>query len=111
MRFSKALVAISLVVGALTVRSAAQTVTPVPFVAGDVLVKFKPGVECECQGRRAQSGWVPLRSSRSRVQASTVCAYRRAMNQPPSRGTGATRTSSTPNRTSSEAYPRPAPML
>ena len=47
--------------------------------------------------------WVPLHSPRSRVHASTVFAYRRAMNQPPSRGTGATRTFSTPNRTSSEA--------
>jgi subtilisin family serine protease/subtilase family serine protease len=48
-RISKALVAISLVVGALTVRSAAQTVTPVPFAAGDVLVKFKPGVNANAR--------------------------------------------------------------
>jgi subtilisin family serine protease/subtilase family serine protease len=48
-RFSKALVAISLVVGALTVRSAAQTVPPVPFVAGDVLVTFKPGVNANAK--------------------------------------------------------------
>ena len=49
MRVSKALVAISLVVGALTVRSAAQTVTPVPFVTGDVLVTFKPGVNANAR--------------------------------------------------------------
>jgi len=48
-RVSKALVAISLVVGALTVRSAAQTATPVPFVAGDVVVKFKPGVNANAR--------------------------------------------------------------
>ena len=49
MRFSKVLVAIGLVVGALTVRSAAQTVPPVRFVAGDVLVKFKPGVNANAR--------------------------------------------------------------
>ncbi len=49
MRFSKVLVAISLVVGALTVLSIAQTVPPVPFVAGDVLVKFKPGVNANAR--------------------------------------------------------------
>ncbi len=48
MRFSKTLVAISLAVAVLTVRSAAQT-TPVPFVAGDVIVKFKPGVHANAR--------------------------------------------------------------
>ena len=52
MRVSKALVAISLAVGALTVRSAAQTVPPVPFVAGDVLVKFRPGVSANARADR-----------------------------------------------------------
>ena len=49
MRFSKVLVAIGLVVGALTVRSAAQTVPPGRLVAGDVLVKFKPGVNANAR--------------------------------------------------------------
>ena len=49
MRFSKVLVAIGLVVGALTVRSAAQTVPPVRFVSGDVIVKFKPGVNANAR--------------------------------------------------------------
>jgi thermitase len=48
-RVSKALVAICLVVGGLTVRSAAQTVAPFPFVAGDVLVKFKAGVNANAR--------------------------------------------------------------
>jgi thermitase len=43
-RFSKALVVISFVIGAFTVRSSAQTAAPGPFVAGDILVKFRPGV-------------------------------------------------------------------
>jgi subtilisin family serine protease len=42
-RFSKALVAIGFVLGALGVRSSAQAPAAGPFVAGDVLVKFRPG--------------------------------------------------------------------
>ena len=92
MRVSKALVAIGLVVGALTVRSAAQTVTPVPFVTGDVLVTFKPGVNANARAdaHRAVGATTLVEIP---VHASTVCAYGRAMNQRPSRGTGATRTS------------------
>ena len=75
MRFSKALVAIGLVVGALTVRSAAQTVPPVPFVAGDVLVTFKPGVNANAKAdahrvvRATPLAEIPRyrRPSRSRV--------------------------------------------
>ena len=49
-RLSKSLVVISLIGGALTVRSAAQTVAPpVRYVAGDVLVKFKPGVSANAR--------------------------------------------------------------
>jgi thermitase len=42
-RLTKALVCIILVVGALTVRSSAQPPGPGRFVAGDILVKFRPG--------------------------------------------------------------------
>jgi subtilisin family serine protease/subtilase family serine protease len=40
----RAVVAVALVVVALTVRSSAQTVSVDPFVAGEILVKFRPGV-------------------------------------------------------------------
>jgi thermitase len=90
-RFSKALVAISLVFGALTVRSAAQTVTPVPFVAGDVLVKFKSGVNANAEADAHRVvGATPLdeiprtRIHRVRVPAgdesAAVARYRRNPN-------------------------------
>ena len=76
MRFSKALVAISLVVGALTVRSAAQTATPGPFVAGEILVKFKPGVNANARADAHRvAGATPLvEIPRTRVQRVRVPA-------------------------------------
>src|SRR5947207_8195026 len=44
MRLSKALVTATLVVSVFTARSSAQTVSAAPFVAGEILVKFRPGV-------------------------------------------------------------------
>ena len=44
MKLSKALVAAALVVSAFTARSSAQTASAGPFVAGEILVKFRPGV-------------------------------------------------------------------
>jgi thermitase len=44
MKLSKALVAVTLVVSAFTARSSAQTRSAEPFVAGEILVTFRPGV-------------------------------------------------------------------
>ena len=61
MRFSKALVVISFVIGAFTVRSSAQTAAPGPFVAGDILVKFRPGVNANARADAHRlAGGTPL---------------------------------------------------
>jgi thermitase len=44
MKLSKALVTVTLVISAFTARSSAQTGSANPFVAGEILVKFRPGV-------------------------------------------------------------------
>jgi thermitase len=54
-RLSKTLVVISLVMGAFTVRPSMQPASPDRFVAGDILVKFRPGANANerAEGHRA----------------------------------------------------------
>jgi len=60
-RFSKALIALSLVAVALTVRSSAQTVGAGPFVAGEILVKFRPGVNANARAdAHREAGAAPI---------------------------------------------------
>lgn len=49
MRFSQALVTLALIVIASTVRSSAQAPIEGPFVAGELLVKFRPGAAADAQ--------------------------------------------------------------
>ena len=49
MRFSKTLVAVGLVIGALTARSSAQPAGSGRFVAGEILVKFRPGANANAK--------------------------------------------------------------
>ena len=65
----RAVVAVTLVVVALTVRSSAQTVTAGPFVAGEILVKFKPGVNA---GARADAHMVAGATPQIDVQRTGV---------------------------------------
>ena len=92
MRFSRALVAIALVVGALTVRSSAQTADPVgPFVTGEILVKFRPGSNANARANaHREGGGAPVveiqRTGLNRVrvparsEAAAIARYRRNPN-------------------------------
>lgn len=91
MRVSKALVAISLVVGAFTIRSPAQTVTPRPLVAGDILVKFRPGADANerANAHRAAAATALVEIPRTGVQrvrvavgdeSAAIARYRRNPN-------------------------------
>ena len=75
-RLSVAAVAITLVVVALTVRSSAQTPGPRRFVAGEVLVKFRPGVNANAQAdaHRVARGLVIGEVERTRVKRVRVPA-------------------------------------
>jgi thermitase len=48
-RFSKVLIALSLVAVASAVSTSAQTVNAGPFVAGDIIVKFRPGAKANAR--------------------------------------------------------------
>ena len=57
MRVSRVLVAVALAVSAVSVRFSAQTVNTASFVAGEILVKFRPGTPASARAeahRQAQ---------------------------------------------------------
>ena len=76
MKLHKALVAVSLVVLAFTARSSAQTANAGPFVAGEILVKFRPGVNANAKAdTHRQARGAPRREIvRSGVQLVAVPA-------------------------------------
>jgi len=75
-RFSKALVAIGLVLGAFGVHSSAQAPARGPIVAGEILVKFVPGANANTRaGAHAAAGATLLAEiARTRVQRVRVRA-------------------------------------
>ena len=76
MKHNKALAAVALVVLAFTARSSAQTANAGPFVAGEILVKFRPGVNANAKAdTHTQARGAPRREIvRSGVQLVTVPA-------------------------------------
>lgn len=76
MRLGVAAIAITLVVVTLTVRSSAQTPGARRFVAGEVLVKFRPGVNANAQAdaHRVARGLADGEVARTRVQRVRVPA-------------------------------------
>ena len=76
MRLGVAAIAIALVVVTLTVRSSAQTPGPRRFVAGEVLVKFRPGANANAQAdaHRVARGLAIGEVARTRVQRVRVPA-------------------------------------
>ena len=90
-RFIRTLATVGLVAGVFIVRSSAQTVAEGPFVAGDVLVKFRPGINANAKAdAHRTSGGTPLvevpRSGVHRVRVTpgqeraAVAGYRRNPN-------------------------------
>jgi subtilisin family serine protease/subtilase family serine protease len=75
-RFSVTLIAICLVVVALTARSSAQAPPARRFVAGEVLVKFTPGADANARAdaHRAARGLLDAEIQRTRVQRVRVPA-------------------------------------
>ena len=75
-RVSVAVIAITLVVVALTVRSSAQTPGSRRFVVGEVLVKFRPGVNANARAdaHRVARGLALDEVARTRVQRVRVSA-------------------------------------
>src|SRR6185436_1267711 len=75
-RVSVVVIAITLVIVALTVRSSAQTPGPRRFVVGEVLVKFRPGVNANAraQAHRVARGVAAGEVERTRVQRVRVQA-------------------------------------
>jgi len=75
-RFSIAVIAIALVVVALTVRSSAQSPDPRRFVVGEVLVKFSPGTNANAraEAHRVAGGVQLAEIARTRVQRVRVAA-------------------------------------
>jgi subtilase family serine protease len=73
---SKAFAAVTLVVVALTVRASAQTVGAGPFVAGEILVKFTPGVNADARAdaHRVAAGTPLIEIQRTGVQRIRVPA-------------------------------------
>ena len=110
MRFSRALVVVGLVVVALTVRSSAQTPGSRRFVVGEVLVKFRPGVNANARadahrvarGVGARRGRAHTGSARARIGGRGTRARSRVISAIP--------TSSSPNRTTSAAFPNRSRM-
>ena len=76
MRLSKTIVAISLVMGVFTARSSMQTAGPGRFVAGDILVKFRPGMSADerAAGHRAAGATLLGEIARTRVHRARVRA-------------------------------------
>src|SRR4030095_1815889 len=75
-RVSVAVIAITLVVVALTVRSSAQTPGSRRFVVGEVLVKFRPGINANARAdaHRVARGLALDEVARTRVQRVRVSA-------------------------------------
>ena len=75
-RVSVVVITITLVIVALTVRSSAQTPGPRRFVVGEVLVKFRPGVNAnaQAQAHRVARGLAAGEVERTRVQRVRVQA-------------------------------------
>ncbi len=91
MRLSKALVVLGLIAVALTVRSSAQSNGAGPFVAGEILVKFKPGTNgnARAAAHRAAGGAAVAEIQRTglhrirvpaRDEAAAIERYRRNPN-------------------------------
>src|SRR6185295_15921332 len=91
MKLSKALVAVTLVVSAFTARSSAQTASANPFVAGEILVKFRPGVAANAKadahrqargapGREIVRTGVQLVAVPAGDQSAAIARYRRDPN-------------------------------
>ena len=76
MRFSRALVVVGLVIGALTVRSSAQPAGPGRFAAGEILVKFRPGANAndKAEGHKAAGATALAEVPRTQVQRVRVQA-------------------------------------
>jgi thermitase len=76
MRFSKTLVAVTLVVFAFSARASAQTVSASPFVPGEILVKFRPGVTANAKAdtHRVAGGTRRSEIVRTGVQLVAVAA-------------------------------------
>ena len=76
MRFSRALVVVGLVIGALTVRSSAQPAGPGRFAAGEILVKFRPGANAndKADAHKAAGATALAEIARTRVQRVRVPA-------------------------------------
>jgi hypothetical protein len=75
-RLSVAVISITLVIVALTVRSSAQTPGPRRFVVGEVLVKFRPGANANAraEAHRVARGLADGEIERTRVQRVRVPA-------------------------------------
>jgi subtilisin family serine protease/subtilase family serine protease len=75
-RLNVAVISITLVIVALTVQSSAQTPGPRRFVAGEVLVKFRPGANANerAQAHRVARGLADGEIERTRVQRVRVPA-------------------------------------
>ena len=107
MRFSKAFVAIGLILGVFGVHSSAQAPARGPFVAGEILVKFTPGANANARAgaHQAAGGTMLAEVARTRVHRVRVrtgdesAAIARYLQE---------RTSSMPNRTSSADCRRPS---
>ncbi len=91
MRSNKALIVLVLVAAALTVRSSAQTVGGTRFVAGEILVKFKPGANADARAdaHRVAGGAAVAEIQRTglhrirvpaRSEAAAIARYRRNPN-------------------------------
>ncbi len=91
MRFSKALVAIGLVLGAFGIHSSAQAPPRGPSVAGEILVKFTPGANASARAgaHTAAGGTLLAEVARTRVhrvrvrsgdESAAIARYRRNPN-------------------------------